>query len=367
MEEAGPLDRMWDRGRTSARGRVRRWRSKWWHIGQCAIAAGVSWFVAADIFGHPTPFFAPVAAVVALGTSYGQRVRRVVEVTVGVAVGVFLADLLVVWLGTGAWQIALIVSLSMTAALLLDGGQLLVTQAAVQSIIVASLVPDPGAAFTRWTDAVIGGVVALVAATVVPAAPLRRPREQAGVVMRKIAGLLRAAGQVMSDGEVEAALDLLAQARSTDDLIRELQAAADEGLDVVASSPFRLRHRGDLRTMSSLVDPLDRALRSTRVLVRQTAVAAYHGRPIPAAYARLTLDLADAAEMAAAELATDKMAVASRIPLLEVGDATGQVERTDVLAAEAVLAQLRSVVVDLLMVSGLGQLESTDALPPPPR
>ena len=128
-----------------------------------------------------------------------------------------------------------------------------------------------------------------------------------------------------------------------------------------------MRHRGDLRTMSSLVDPLDRALRSTRVLVRQTAVAAYHGRPIPVSYARIALDLADAAEMAAAELATDKMAVASRIPLLAVGDATGQVERTEVLAAEAVLAQLRSVVVDLLMVSGLGQLESTDALPPPPR
>ena len=82
----------------------------------------------------------------------------------------------------------------MSAAFLLDGGQLFVTQAAVQSIVVASLLPGPGAAFTRWTDAVVGGMVALVAATVVPAAPLRRPREQASVVMRKIAGLLRAAG-----------------------------------------------------------------------------------------------------------------------------------------------------------------------------
>lgn len=367
MEEAGPLDRMWDRGRTSVRTRLLRWHSKWWQIGQCAIAAGVAWFVAADLLGHPTPFFAPVAAVVALGTSYGQRMRRVVEVTVGVAVGVFLADLLVVWVGTGAWQIALIVGLSMTAAFLLDGGPLLVTQAAVQSIVVASLVPDPGAAFTRWTDAVVGGLVALVAATVVPAAPLRRPREQAAVVMRKIAALLRAAAEVMTEGDPEAALDLLADARSTDYLIRELQAAADEGLDVVTSSPFRVRHRGDLRKMSSLVDPLDRALRSTRVLVRQTAVAAYHRRPVPTSYARLTVDLAAAAEMAAAELATDHMAVAARTPLLAVGEATGRLERTGVLAAEAVLAQLRSVVVDLLMVSGLGQMESTDALPPPRR
>jgi uncharacterized membrane protein YgaE (UPF0421/DUF939 family) len=365
--EAGPLDRAWLRGRTSLRARVRRWESKRWQIGQCALAAAVAWLIAADLLGHPTPFFAPVAAVVALGTSYGQRLRRVAEVTVGVAVGVFLADLLVAGLGTGAWQIGLIVALAMSSAFLLDGGQLFVTQAAVQSIVVASLVPDPGAAFTRWTDAVVGGAVALVAATAVPAAPLRRPREQAAVVMRKIATLLRAAGEVMVDGESAEALDLLADARTSDSLIRELQSAADEGLSVVDSSPFRVRHKDDLRKMVELVDPLDRALRSTRVLVRQTAVAAYHRRPVPASYSVIALDLADAADIVADELAANRMAVEARPALLAVGDATGRVERTDVLAAEAVLAQLRSVVVDLLMVTGLGQLDSTDALPPPPR
>ena len=365
--EAGPLDRMWDRGRVSARARVRRWRAKSWQIGQCAIAAGIAWLVAADLLGHQTPFFAPVAAVVALGTSYGQRLRRVAEVTVGVAVGVALGDLLVAALGSGWWQISLIVALAMSAAFLLDGSQLLVTQAAVQSIVVATLLPSSGAAFTRWTDAVVGGAVALVAAAIVPAAPLRRPREQAAVVMRKVAGLLRAAGEVMSDGEVERALELLADARSTDYLIRELQAAADEGLSVVASSPFRVRHKGDLRSMVELVDPLDRALRSTRVLVRQTAVSAYRRRPVPASYSLLALDLADAADVVADELAADRMATLARPALLAIGDASGRVERTESLTAEAILAQLRSVVVDLLMVAGLEQLEATDSLPPPPR
>ncbi len=35
------------------------------------------------------------------------------------------------------------------------------------------------------------------------------------------------------------------------------------------------------------------------------------------------------------------------------------------LAAEVILAQIRSVIVDLLLLTGLDQLESTDALPPP--
>lgn len=364
--ESRSLDQLWHVGRTSARGRIERWRSKRWQIAQCAVAAGVAWFIASDLLGNPTPFFAPVAAVVALGTSYSQRLRRVVEVTVGVAVGVFLADLLVAWVGSGGWQIALIVALAMSSAVLLGGGQLLVTQAAVQSIVVAALVPGPGVAFTRWTDALVGGAVALVAATAVPAAPLRRPREQASLVMRKIADLLRAAGEVMVDGEPARAFQLLADARTTDSLIRELQAAADEGMSVVESSPFRVRNKGDLRMMVDLVDPLDRALRSTRVLVRQTAVAAYRGLEVPGSYSLLALDLADAADVAADELAANRRASAARHALLTVGDATGLVERTPVLAAEAVLAQIRSVVVDLLMVSGMDQVESTESLPPPP-
>ena len=137
--------------------RLDRWRAKSWQIAQCAIAAGVAWFVAADLLGHATPFFAPIAAVVSLGTSYGQRLRRVAEVTVGVAVGVFLADLIVAGIGSGWWQLTLIVALAMTTAILLDGGQLFIMQAAVQSIVVATLVPDPDAALTRWTDAVVGG------------------------------------------------------------------------------------------------------------------------------------------------------------------------------------------------------------------
>lgn len=365
--DAHPLDRLWQRGRTSMKVRVRRLRSKSFAIAQCSIAAGVAWFLAREVFDHPTPFFAPIAALVCLGTSYGQRLRRVVEVCIGVAVGVLIADLLLYAVGTGWWQLTLIVALAMASAFLLDGGPLLVTQSGVQAIVVATLVPSSGQALVRWTDALIGGAVALVAATVVPAAPLRRPREQAADVVRKISDLLRAAADVMTDGEVEPALDLLTDARATDYLIRELQAAADEGLSVVASSPFRIRHKGEVRLMAELVEPLDRALRSTRVLVRRTAVAAHHRRRVPASYPVLCRDLADAADAVAAELRDNRMAVDARVELLRVARATGAVERTDDLSVEVVLAQIRSVIADLLVLTGLDPLESTDALPPTSR
>ena len=178
------MDRAWRRSRTSVRERVDRVCGKAWHIGQCAIAAAVAWFLASGVFHHQAPVFAPIVAVVCLGTTYAQRLRRVAEITVGVAVGLIVADLFLMLAGTGAWQIGVIVLVAMSAALFLDAGGLLVTQAAVQSIFVVAFVATPGAALTRWFDAVIGGAVALLAAAVVPAAPLRRPRSQAAVVVR---------------------------------------------------------------------------------------------------------------------------------------------------------------------------------------
>ena len=361
---AGPhLDHAVARGRTSVRARRARLRAKAWQIGQCAVAAGVAWVVAADVFDHPTPFFAPIAAVVSLGTSYGQRLRRVAEVTVGVAIGVFLGDLLTHLLGSGGWQIALIVSLAMSTAVLLGQGVIFVNQAAVQGIVVSTLVPTADTAFIRWTDALIGGAVALVAAAVVPRAPLRRPREQAAIVMRKISTLLRAASESIGDGDFERSLNVLDDARSTDELVVELRAAADEGLSVVRSSPFRRRHRGRVRAMADLVEPLDFALRNTRVLVRRVAVACYRRERIPASYGLLLDDLAECTDMIADELTAGRAATVVRDKLIGIGRATGHVERSADLSAEVVLTQARSLVADLLAVSGMDPLTATDQIP----
>jgi hypothetical protein len=116
--------------------------------------------------------------------------------------------------------------------------------------------------------------------------------------------------------------------------------------------------------MAELVEPLDYALRNTRLLVRRVAVAAYRREPVPPAYAGLCADLASAADAVAAELEADRMAESARESLLVVALATSEVERSHELSAEVILAQLRSIIADLLRITGMGVLESTDALPP---
>ncbi|MCY7401650.1 MAG: FUSC family protein [Nocardioides sp.] len=354
---------MAERGRTSLRARMARLRAKGWVIGQCAIAAGVAWWLAADVLNHTLPFFAPIAAVVSLGMSYGQRQRRVAEVTVGVALGVLLGDVTTHLIGSGGPQIALIVAAGMSIALLLDAGQLLIIQASVQGVVVAALAPAPGDAFLRWTDALIGGAVALVAATVVPRAPLRKPRDQAAVVVRKIADLLRSSADRVVDADADLALAVLRDARATDVLIAELRAASQEGLSVVSSSPFRRRHGEHQRQLADLVEPLDVALRNTRVVVRRVAVASYRGEPVPASYGTLMRDLATLSERVADELVADRMATAVIEDLVALGLATAAVEHSDNLSAEVILAQVRSIIADLLAICGMDPLEATDVIP----
>ena len=133
---------------------------------------------------------------------------------------------------------------------------------------------------------------------------------------------------------------------------------------MVRSSPFRRRHRGRVRAMADLVEPLDFALRNTRVLVRRVAVACYRHEQIPASYAVLLDDLAECTDAIADELCAGRAAVAVRDRLIAIGRATGRVERSSELSAEVVLAQARSLVADLLAVSGMDPLTATDQIPP---
>ena len=276
-----------DRGRRFGRRRWRQWRTHGWQIAQCAVAAAAAWWVASALLGHERPFFAPVVAVVALGVSYAARLRRVGEVVAGVALGVAVGDVFVRVAGTGTWQIALVIAVAMSLAVLLEAGPMLVTQAGVQASIVTTLVPPTAEGLDRWLDAVVGGAVALVAAAVVPASPLRRPRRLTAGLLDDLAEVLLAAANSIRDRDAARAEQALQRARGTQRSLDELADAAQEGLDVLQVSPFRRRHRSELRIH------LRRAPHEQRVgvLERGEQVLARDAREVDDLVARLAQQL----------------------------------------------------------------------------
>src|SRR2546427_2109619 len=92
--------------------RLTRWRNTAVPIVQAALAAGLSWLVAVHLVDHRAPFFAPVAAVVCLRITLGQRLRRGIELFVGGGLGVGVGDLLISAIGTGPWPNALAAALA---------------------------------------------------------------------------------------------------------------------------------------------------------------------------------------------------------------------------------------------------------------
>jgi len=115
------------------------------------------------VVDHRAPFFAPVAAVVCLGTTLGQRLRRTIELIVGVGLGVGVGDLLISAIGTGPWLVAVVVALAMSVAVLLDGGAVITGRAAVSAILVATLcLPGATSGVNRLVDGLIGGATGLL-------------------------------------------------------------------------------------------------------------------------------------------------------------------------------------------------------------
>jgi uncharacterized membrane protein YgaE (UPF0421/DUF939 family) len=328
------------------------------------VAAAAAWWVASALLGHSRPFFAPVAAVVALGVSYAARLRRVGEVVAGVALGVAVGDVFVRVAGTGTWQIAVVIAFAMSLAVLLEAGPMLVTQAGVQASIVTTLVPPTGEGVDRWVDAVVGGAVALIAAAVVPASPLRRPRRLAAELLDDLVDVLLAAANSVQDRDVARAEKALQRARATQRSLDELSDAAQEGLDVLQVSPFRRRHRTGVQDIRAIAEPLDRAARGVRAVLRQALAVTRNSQPVPTVLVDLVEQLSSACALLAADVAAERPLNEAVEALEAVARASATVPRSS-LSGDAILAQTRSTVVDLFQVAGLDPDESLARMPPP--
>ncbi|GAA2815403.1 FUSC family protein [Saccharopolyspora taberi] len=335
-------------------------------IVQCAIAAGLAWALATTVIGHPQPFFAPIAAVVSLGVSLGQRLRRSAELVVGVSVGIGVGDVLISVIGTGWWQIALVVALAMSTAVLLDSGVVIVLQAASSSVLVATLLPPATAGgLTRMIDAAVGGAVGLVVAALLPANPLAVAHRNGRVVLGALADALRGIAGAVARLDAGMASDVLAKARKSQDSVEEFRSALEAGREIARIAPIRWRRRGELERYESAATPIDRALRNTRVLARRALAALRDSEPVPRRLPGLLEELAGAVVLLRDELASGvdpqqardaarAVAKGSTVELLGEGDFSMQV----------VVMQVRSIAVDLLQATGLSRTEAIAALPP---
>lgn len=132
-----------------------------WPLLQGAAAATAAWLIATNALDHPEPFFAPIAALVALNTSLGERGRNALRLVQGVIIGIAVGELTLLSVGGGYGSVALAILVATAIARALSDARISVAQAAVSAILVVALA-DAGAGADRLVDAFVGAGVALV-------------------------------------------------------------------------------------------------------------------------------------------------------------------------------------------------------------
>lgn len=343
-----------------------RWRGAALPIVQSALSAGLAWVVATLVIGHQHPFFAPIAAVVCLGVSLGQRLRRVGELVVGVSVGVGVGDALISWIGSGPWQIALVVGLAMSAAVLLDGGSVIALQAGSSAVLVATLLPpSAGGGFDRMIDALTGGLVGLAVAALLPANPVTVAQRQLRVLTNTLSGALRTLAEALAEKDAVKAAGVLAELRTSQSTIDDYKAALQTGSEITKIAPIRWRSKDELGRYHTAAGPVDYAIRNTRVLARRSMAALKADEQIPDGVPDVLKDYADAVDCLKGELEKGKEPKHTREAVRNAArQLTARRLGGDGFSSKVVLAQIRSVAVDLLQATGLSRSEAMEALPP---
>jgi uncharacterized membrane protein YgaE (UPF0421/DUF939 family) len=353
--------------RQGVRERLHRLRHTALPIVQCAVGAALAWLIATNPpIDHEQPFFAPIAALISIDVGFGQRLPRVVELVAGVAVGVLVGDLLVAWIGTGVPQIVIIVGLAMAAAVLVDGGSMIVTQAGASAVLVATVTAPAvnGVTLDRFVDTLVGGAVGLVVSVLLlPVNPVRAARRQIDPLLGTLAELMDDCERAMADADHSAAARTLEQARETQERIEAAQEALEGSSEVAMIAPVRWRAR-QLTGYLDASEPIDHIARDLRVMLRHTIAMIQREEPVPAKLPQAVRTLAGAIRLLRLELARDADTEDCRAAAITAAElATEALDHTGGFAGQIVVAQARALAVDVLRATGLDREQILKLLP----
>jgi len=327
-----------------------------WPAVQCGLGASGAWAFATHVLGHQRPFFAPVAAVVALGVSGGGRLRRTAELAVGVALGVAIGDLLVGLIGQGAWQVGVVVVVALLLVLALGGTGLAVTQTGLQAVFVVVLPRSPQSGLHRWQDALVGGAAALVVAALLPTDPWREARRLGTAYVAKLAQVLRATAEGARTASPVLIADALANGRPLETDLVAWKAAIADGRETARLTPLRSTRAEEWEAAERLASALTMSSRNLRVGVRRTLSSVQMGQPLAAPLPGLLDELADAVALLGTEDALlPLLAVAGRLDPAALGATS--------LADQVLVGQLRVVAIDLLEALGMAPEAARAELP----
>ena len=271
------------------------------------------------------------------------------------------------FIGSGPWQVALVLLVAATTARFLDRGVTFTTQAGVQALVIVGL-PSLGASgggFGRWTDAAVGGAVALAVTALTPSDPRRPVRAQSRAATIELVGMLRTLARGLRTRTVQDVEDALVRGRASQPALDDWHDGAASARELARLSPAWRRHRAELGALGQSAVLVDRAMRNARVLARRSrsVVGADTSHEL-LGVASTVDDLARATDALGTAMLTGATPVQARTELLA---ATRRLDpfvlAPDDWQVQSLVLLLRSLAVDLLEAAGVSPIEARAALP----
>jgi len=336
----------------------------------CSVGA---YYFSSVVLGHKGPLFAATSAIIALGFSRDTRLRRVLEVGIGCTLGITVGDTLLHWLGSGFWQAALVVFLSVLLARFLDSGVVFTTQLALQSLLVVLLPAPVGGPFTRSLDAVVGLCFALVATFLLPRDPRREPKDDLKVMLGELALVLRECGSALSYNDSRMAWHALVRARNQQHHIDSMRAGLRGSVEIARLSPLYRRHLDEVQDLAQVLERVDYAMRTIRILARRLSSVIDHAVLSDAGTAQLA-DVLNESATAIEELGaalSDTQSSATKASLGHARDSLADIatrlhpqtlEITQ-MEGETIVLLFRTLMVDLLEAAMMDPTEARELLP----
>ncbi|WP_433652456.1 FUSC family protein [Micromonospora zamorensis] len=268
---------------------VRVWRFRLFGLlaVQAGVAATLAWFVGAQFLDNPSPVLAPTTAVGIVAASMGTRLRRTIELLVGVVLGLAVGDALMSLFGIGPWQTGLVVVLAIIVAVLLKGGGSLLAQAGGTAVLIATLEPPVRElSVPRFVDSAVGGLIGLaVGLLLVPIHPQRTVQRLAEPVLDPTIAALHNLAAALRRRDLGGAEQSLTGLR----ILGSRMTALDEGLgaaqEVVRLAPLRWHQRKILAQYTRSIHHLERSLYGCRAVARRLTKALRDDEPIPDEFA----------------------------------------------------------------------------------
>ncbi|GIG92156.1 FUSC family protein [Plantactinospora endophytica] len=355
------LAQLRERSQATVRDRWHATRFNLMLAAQAGLAAGLAWALSNDLLRNPDPVFAPIAAIGTIAGSVGQRLRRSVELIIGVAVGIGIGDLLIYVIGSGAWQLGIIVALAIVLTIFLGGGPAVVNQAAATAILITVLTPaSPDVELLRVIDALIGGFVALgVIALLLPFNPLRLVDRAAQPALDRLADQLNETAEALATHDAPRAQRALDRLTEIEEYMDGLQEALEGGRETTILSPARWHRRGALSQYFEGAEFINHAVQNSGTLVRRAVTALEDGEPIPSSLSSAVAALADAVRMLRHDLGVGTLPKAARQCALSAVTAAGRAYKDGVgFSGSVVVAQVRTTASDLLRATGIERVEA---------